>query len=330
VDWTPGGVSSDIEDRRDSSGGGGGGFGFGSGGGGGMGIIGFVVILVLSLVTGRNFLGGMMSGGASPNAGYSQTQSGDAGDGSSGDGGAPTAQQIAKHNGQNGSSADNTQGEDRDVQLISFVLDDAQKTWTQIFQSMGKPYKHAKLVIYRGSTYSGCGTAQAQTGPFYCPQDEKIYIDLGFWNELKKFGGSVGEFAQAYVITHELGHHIQNLLGIMGAETRLAQQDSGERNALSVDLELQADCFSGVWGHSTEARGIVHPDDVAEALKAAAAVGDDHLQQMSGRAVSPESFTHGSSAQREHWFNAGLNGGTVASCNTFDGKVSPASGSGDY
>ena len=188
---------------------------------------------------------------------------------------------------------------------------------------MGKPYRHAKLVLYRGATYSGCGTAQAATGPFYCPQDEKIYIDLSFWDELKKFGGNTGEFAQAYVITHELGHHIQKLLGIEAREQQLAQDDRGERNPLSVDLELQADCFSGVWGHSTEQRDIVHPNDVAGALSAAAAVGDDHLERMSGRAISPESWTHGSSAQREQWFRTGLDNGTVAACSTFNGKVAP-------
>jgi len=188
---------------------------------------------------------------------------------------------------------------------------------------MGKPYRHAKLVIYRSATYSGCGQAQAATGPFYCPQDEKIYIDLSFWDELKRFGGSTAEFAQAYVIAHELGHHIQKLLGIEGKEQHLVQQDPSERNHLSVDLELQADCFAGVWAHSTEQRGIVHPDDITQALKAAASVGDDHLEKMSGRAVSPESWTHGSSAQREQWFRSGLDGGTVASCTTFHGAVAP-------
>ena len=296
MDWTPGGVSSDIEDRRDDSGGGG---GFG---GGGIGIIGFVLLLVISLVTGHNFLGSVLSGGGSQ------------------------PQQTQSYGGESATSTTpqtHPAGEDRDVQLISFVLDDAQKTWTGIFQTMGKPYRHAKLVIYRNATYSGCGTAQAATGPFYCPQDEKIYIDLSFWDELKKFGGSTAEFAQAYVIAHELGHHIQKLLGIESKEQRLVQEDSSQRNHLSVDLELQADCFAGVWAHSTEQRGIVHPDDITEALKAAAAVGDDHLQKMSGRAVSPETWTHGSSAQREQWFRAGLNGGTVASCTTFNGAVSP-------
>ncbi len=315
MDWTPGGVSSDIEDRRDSSGGGGGGFGFGGGGGGGIGIIGFVILLVISLVTGHNFLGSVLSGGGSGDQGSSYSRQ------------APSSEP-----GQDGGSAAygpsrapqaHPAGEDRDVQLISFVLDDAQKTWTGIFRSMGKPYRHAKLVLYRGQTYSGCGTAQSQTGPFYCPQDEKIYVDLSFWDELKHFGGSTSEFAQAYVITHELGHHIQKLLGIESRESRLAQQDRSERNPLSVDLELQADCFSGVWGHSTEQRGFVHPDDVNGALSAAAAVGDDHLEKMSGRAVSPETWTHGSSSQREQSFRSGLDGGTVDSCKTFNGQLAP-------
>ncbi len=301
MDWTPGGVSSDIEDRRDSSGGGGG-FGFGGGGGGGgIGIIGFILLVIISLVTGHNFIGGLFSGG----------------------GGSQYSQPTQSYNAQPAAPGAHPAGEDRDVQLISFVLDDAQKTWTGIFRQMDKPYRHAKLVLYRNATYSGCGNAQAATGPFYCPQDEKIYIDLSFWDELKRFGGSTAEFAQAYVIAHELGHHIQKLLGIEGKEARLVQQNPGQRNHLSVDLELQADCFAGVWAHSTEQRGIVHPDDIAQALSAAASVGDDHLQKMAGRAVSPESWTHGSSAQREQWFRAGLDGGTVESCKTFSGSVAP-------
>ena len=313
MDWTPGGVSSDLEDRRDSSGGGGGGFGFGGGGGGGIGIIGFIVLLVISLITGHNFLGSVLSGNGSsgaPQSSYNQPmQQGD----DAYNNGSPSGRTAQPH----------PAGEDRDVQLISFVLDDVQKTWTQIFAAQGKTYTHAKLVVYRGSTYSGCGTAQAQTGPFYCPEDKKVYIDLSFWDELKKFGGSTADFAQAYVIAHELGHHVQDLLGIMTAEDRQAAGNRSQKNPLSVDLELQADCFAGVWGHSTEQRGIVHPDDVASALSAAAAVGDDHLQSMSGSAVSPESFTHGSSAQREMWFKRGLDGGTIASCPTFNGQVSP-------
>jgi predicted metalloprotease len=297
VDWTPGGVSSDIEDRRDSSGGG----GFsGGGGGGGIGIIGFIALLVISLITGHNFLGSFLSGS-----------------------GNPQPQPTQSYGAQPATPRAHPAGEDRDVQLISFVLDDAQKTWTGIFQQEGKSYRHAKLVLFRNATYSGCGQAQSSTGPFYCPQDEKIYIDLGFWDELKRFGGSTAEFAQAYVIAHELGHHIQKLLGIEARETRLVQQNPSQRNHLSVDLELQADCFAGVWAHSTEQRGIVHPDDITQALSAAASVGDDHLQKMAGRAVSPESWTHGSSAQREQWFRTGLSGGTVDSCTTFNGAVTP-------
>lgn len=302
MDWTPGGMSSDIEDRRDDSGGGGGGFGFGGGGGGGLGIMGFVVLLVISLVTGRNFLGGMMGGG--------------------GGGTAPVvSSRQADSDGQPAAAArQHSPGEDRDAQLISFVLDDVQKTWTGIFAEQGTQYRHAKLVLYRNRTYSGCGTAQATTGPFYCPEDEKVYIDLGFWDELKRFGGSTADFAQAYVVAHELGHHVQKLVGTEAKVRRLQQQDPGERNALSVDLELQADCYAGVWGHSTEQRNIVHPEDVSAALSAAAAVGDDHLQEMSGRAVSPENFTHGSSAQREMWFRRGLDSGDMKQCNTFSGQ----------
>jgi len=293
MDWQPGGMSNDVEDRRDDSGGGGGG-GFGFGGGGGIGIIGFLVLLVISLVTGRNFIGGFLHGGTT----------------------APVTQQVQ----QTRSVTPQTRAsEDRDGQLISFVLDDVQKTWTGIFAKEGKQYHHAKLVLFRGSTYSGCGTAQAATGPFYCPVDEKVYIDLGFWNELKRFGGSTAEFAQAYVIAHELGHHVQKLLGTEAKVQRLSQQEPGQRLHLSVDTELQADCYAGVWAYSAQERGIVQTGDVAAALSAAAAVGDDHLEKMSGRAVSPETWTHGSSAQRQHWFNAGLASGEPASCNTYGG-----------
>lgn len=285
MEWQDQGISSDIEDRRGSSGGG---FGFG----GGMGIGGFILLLIISVITGRNFF---FSSGGSANV-----QPGPANQ--------PVTQSAL---------------EERDVRLISFVLDDVQKNWTQIFAAHGRQYRHAKLVLYRGITYSGCGTAQATTGPFYCPEDEKVYIDLSFWQELKQFGGDTGDFAQAYVVAHELGHHVQKLLGIERRMHRLADQDQDEQNPLSVDLELQADCFAGVWGHSTEQRNIVHPDDVAGALKAAAAVGDDHLQKMSGRAVSPETWTHGSSAERVSWFKRGLEGGQVSSCPTFDGKLAP-------
>jgi hypothetical protein len=288
MDWTPGEMSSDIEDRRDDSGGGGGGFGFG-----GLGIVGVVLLIVLSLVTGHNFLGGMFSGGRSVQA-TQQTR--------------PAATQSHGAVG------------DRDAHLISYVLDDVQQQWTQIFAKQGKQYRHAKLVLFRDATYSGCGTARATTGPFYCPADEKVYIDLGFWEELRRFGGSTADFAQAYVIAHELGHHVQKLLGTEAKVAQLEQREPGERNHLSIDTELQADCYAGVWAHSAEARGKVHAADIDSALSAAAAVGDDHLQKMSGKAVSPERWTHGSAAQRTAWFKRGLAGGDKGQCNTFGGR----------
>jgi predicted metalloprotease len=295
MDWTPGQMSSDVEDRRGDSSGDGAGFGFG---GGGIGVVGVLVLLAVSLVTGRNYLGAFLGGSSQP------------------------AQQQAGPR-EAGSAPTQSAAEDRSAHLVSFVLDDAQKTWTQIFAAHGRQYRHAHLVLYRGATYSGCGTAQSQTGPFYCPVDEKIYIDLNFWDELRRLGGDSADFAQSYVVAHELGHHIQKLLGIEQRETQLMQQDRGARSALSVDLELQADCFAGIWAHSTKQRKIIDQADVADALKAAAAVGDDHIAKMQGRAVEPDNFTHGTSAQREHWFEVGLQQGEVQSCTTFNGKLEP-------
>jgi predicted metalloprotease len=184
-------------------------------------------------------------------------------------------------------------------------------------EQTGKPYRHAHLVLFRDYTQSDCGVAQSQTGPFYCPADEKVYIDLSFWDELRRLGGSSGEFAQAYVVAHELGHHVQNILGIERQMRQLSSRNPGAKNQLSVALELQADCLAGVWAHSAAQRGIVHEEDVSDGLKAAAAVGDDHIQKMSRGAVSPESFTHGTSAQRQQWFMRGLQSGDVNKCNTF-------------
>jgi len=283
-------MSSDLEYRLgDSGGGGGGGFGIG---GGGIGIVGFIILVVISLVTGHNFLGAFFGSG--------QPQ-----------------QQVQ----QQPQTPEESAAEDRDAHLVSFTLDDVQKTWTQVFQQKGWPrYEHAKLVLFRGATYSGCGTAQAATGPFYCPNDEKVYIDLDFWDDLKKFGGSTADFAQAYVIAHELGHHVQNLVGTERKVRQLMQQEPSQQNHLSVDLELQADCYAGAWAHSAQQRGIVEPGDEDAALSAAAAVGDDHLQKMAGRAVSPETWTHGSSQQRETWFKRGFDSGDPAACNTFGGR----------
>ena len=281
MDWTPGGSSSDVEDRR----GGGGGFGLG---GGGLGIVGFVFLLIISLVTGRNYIGAYLSGGG----GATQTQ-------------------------QSSQPVQESASEHRDVQLLTFVLNDVQSTWTQILSQHGIDYRHAHLVLFRGYTPSACGTAQSATGPFYCPGDEKVYIDLGFWDDLARFGGSTADFAQAYVIAHELGHHVQNILGTEQKVRQLDAQEPQERNHLSVEVELQADCYAGVWAHSAEQRNIVHASDVQAGLSAAAAVGDDHLQKMQRGTVSPESFTHGSSAQRVHWFTAGMQNGRMEDCNTF-------------
>jgi predicted metalloprotease len=204
------------------------------------------------------------------------------------------------------------------VQFVSFVLDDTQKTWEQLLpEQAGTPYRHAKLVLFRDYTQSGCGGAQSATGPFYCPADEKVYIDLSFYDELKRRFGAPGEFAQAYVLAHEIGHHVQKLLGIAGKVHRLQEQNPSAANPLSVRLELQADCFAGVWAHSTQQRGLIEPNDVQSALGAAAAVGDDHIQQMARGRVQPETFTHGSSEQRMSWFNKGLHSGSISACNTF-------------
>jgi uncharacterized protein len=289
MDWTPGGLSDDVEDRRGSSGGG------GFGGGGGLGIIGFIVLIVISLVTGRNYIGSYLAGGGALPSHTPQSMSGP---------------------GTHASSS--ASGEDLPAQLASWTLGDVQKTWTTLLpEQTGRDYRRAKLVLYENYTYSGCGTAQSQTGPFYCPADEMVYIDLSFWNELRRLGGSNAEFAQAYVVAHELGHHVQNILGIEQRVRHLSGQDPSQRNPLSVDLELQADCLAGVWAHSTKQRNIVHDADIAAGLQAAAAVGDDHLQRMERGAISPESFTHGSSAQRVGWFKRGLEQGTIAACNTF-------------
>jgi uncharacterized protein len=297
MDWTPGGMSDDIEDRRGSSGGGGGGFG-----GGGLGIVGFIVLVIISLVTGRNYIGSYLSGHAAP----SQTSS------------QPMGERPATGSPQ----------EERSAHLVSFVLDDVQKTWTTLLpEQTHRNYRRAKLVLFRGYTHSGCGVAQSRTGPFYCPADEKVYIDLSFWDELRRLGGSNADFAQAYVVAHELGHHVQNILGIEQQVQHLSGQNPGQKNRLSVDLELQADCLAGVWAHSSEQRKIIHDADIAAGLRAAAAVGDDHIQKMERGAVSPESFTHGTSAQRVGWFKRGLEKGTVAACNTF--KVGGAVPSAD-
>jgi uncharacterized protein len=284
--WTPGGTSGDIEDRRDDSGSGG---GFGGGGFGGMhiGIGGLLVLLVLSFIFKRDLISPLLNSGAATTS-----------SGPSVPGPANTARDAS---------------EQKEVQFMSFVLDDAQDTWSKMIQG----YRHAKLVLFRDSITSACGNAQTASGPFYCPGDEKVYLDLGFFNELSQRFGASGEFAQAYVIAHELGHHVQKLLGTE-AKMRAAQQANPSRaNDLSVRLELQADCYAGVWGHSTQQRSIIDQSDIQSGLNAAAAVGDDHLQKMATGTVMPEKFTHGTSAQRAHWLQTGLDSGRIDACDTF-------------
>ena len=287
--WTPGGQSDDVEDRRDESGGGGGGGGFG---GLHLGIGGIIILFVLSLIFKQNFFALLGSGGSNANS--------------------PSSAAVSQ------ASPARDEAEKPLVQFVSFVLDDTQKTWTEILpQQAGTPYRHAKLVLFRDSTQSACGGADAATGPFYCPGDEKVYIDLAFYDELKRRFGAPGEFAQAYVLAHEIGHHVQKIVGTENKVRRLQQSNPGAGNQLSVAMELQADCYAGVWAHTTQQRGLLDPGDVESALGAAAAVGDDHIQKMTRGSVQPETFTHGSSAQRMSWFRKGLDSGSIAACNTF-------------
>ncbi len=203
------------------------------------------------------------------------------------------------------------------VEFVSFVLDDTQNTWKQIFVQRGGDYRDARLVLFRQGVNSACGMAGAATGPFYCPGDEKVYIDLSFYHELKQRFGAPGDFAQAYVLAHEIGHHVQNLMGTAQKVREAQRRNPGARNEYSVRMELQADCYAGVWGNATKQRNILEAGDVDEAMNAAAAIGDDRLQKQGQGEVQPESFTHGTSAQRQQWFMRGFESGDVSACNTF-------------
>ena len=211
-------------------------------------------------------------------------------------------------------------GQDAEADWVSALLKDTELTWHEVFRAeTGKEYVEPKLVLFSNIVQSSCGTAQSATGPFYCPLDGKVYIDLSFYRELKERFRAPGDFAQAYVIAHEVGHHVQNLLGTL-EEVHNAQQQSGRRgaNVLSVKNELQADCFAGVWAHhSNKTRGTLEEGDVEEGLNAATAIGDDRLQRETRGYVTPDSFTHGSSAQRVRWFKRGLQSGRMADCDTF-------------
>lgn len=278
--WEDQGRSDNIEDRRGEG-------GFGRGGLK-IGIGGLVLLGVLSLVTGQNFFAlldpGMLGGGSGQEA--SQPYQ-------------PTPE------------------EEKLVSFVSFVLDDTEKVWNQVLPQAGLQYQAPKLVLFNGTVRSGCGHAEAAMGPFYCPADQKVYIDLGFYQELKQRFGAPGDFAQAYVIAHEIGHHVQNLLGISGRVQQAQQQDPERANQYSVRLELQADCLAGIWSKATSQRGILDQGDVEEGIGAAAAVGDDRIQKQSTGYVNPEGWTHGSSKQRVAWFMHGMQAGDIQQCDTF-------------
>lgn len=203
------------------------------------------------------------------------------------------------------------------VSFVSFVFDDAQRTWTEQFEASGRTYRPAEMVLFRDATDTACGFASSDVGPFYCPADERVYLDLGFFEELRRRYGAEGDFAQAYVIAHEVAHHVQHQLGISDRVQRLSQQDRSEANELSIQQELQADCFAGVWGQTTRERGLLEAGDVQEGLGAAAAVGDDRIQREATGRVNPETWTHGSSEQRRTWFQRGFRAGEADACDTF-------------
>lgn len=286
--WRRGRRSGDLQDRR-----GGSRLGGGAAIGAGIGLPAIAILLIAM------FLGG-----------------------GSGEGGLPEIDDIL-------GGLDNAQGrgepippeEDPDRRLVdfmSFVLDDVQNFWERTFSESDQSYERAQLVLFEGSTQSGCGGATSSIGPHYCPPDQKVYLDLDFFRALRRDFGAPGDFAQAYVLAHEIGHHLQNILGIE-REVRAAQQeDPDAANELSVRMELQADCFAGVWGYSTDQRDLLDPGDLDEGLDAAESVGDDRIQSQAGGRVNPETWTHGSSEQRKRWFRVGFDSGDPSRCNTFE------------
>jgi hypothetical protein len=272
--------SENVEDRRGMSMGG---AGIKLGGGG------LLLIVVLSLLTGTNPLD--LISGLEQAGGPSTTDSG------------PERKPPA---------------DDPQSDFIRAILGDSEDTWSRLFSQGGGTYEPPRLVLFSGAVQSACGQASAAVGPFYCPPDRSVYLDLQFFQELSERFGAPGEFARAYVVAHEIGHHVQNLLGVSDrVQSQRTRLDKAGANALSVRLELQADCYAGVWGHSAARRNILEPGDVEAALAAATAIGDDRLQKQSRGFVVPESFTHGSSAQRVQWFRTGLETGDVRRCDTF-------------
>ena len=291
--WKRTGPSTQIEDRRGRGGGGGFGFPVGRAAGGGFGLVG----LILALLFGTNIVGG---GGA----GF--------------DGGSGLDPFDQRTGGGTGRAIE--AAPDPDAQLadfVTFVVEDVQASWEQQFRGAGKVYPTTTLVLFEEATQSGCGPASSATGPFYCPADSKVYLDLGFFRELSTRFGAPGDFAQAYVIAHEFGHHVQNVLGINERVRREQQRQPDRSNQLSVRLELQADCLAGVWANSAYEQDLLESGDLEEGLEAAAAVGDDRIQREAGRRVDPHSFTHGTSEQRASWFKKGFERGQPDSCDTF-------------
>jgi uncharacterized protein len=291
--------SSNIEDRRGMGGGmrfpGGGGFG-GRIGGGGLGLGGIVVLLIIAWALGINPL---------------SLLSGDLGSG-----------EYSGPDQQASTGAPSSPQEEELKHFVSVVLADTEDTWRDLLPKIGAQYRNPKLVLFSGGAQSACGFAQSAVGPFYCPGDEKVYLDLDFLNELSQRFGAPGDFAEAYVIAHEVGHHVQKVLGI---EEQVSNARSGltetQANALSVRVELQADCFAGVWARHAQQQGTIEPGDIDEALGAASAVGDDTLQKEATGRVMPDSFTHGTSEQRTRWFNAGFRNGDINNCDTFGAKT---------
>ncbi|MCB8747546.1 neutral zinc metallopeptidase [Rhodoferax sp. U2-2l] len=283
--WEGNRQSDNVEDRRSG----------GSGGGGGrkIGIGSVVIALVASYFFGVNPMTvlNILSGGE-------------------------PATQVSS------APAQRPPADDRMASFVSTVLADTEDVWKQVFTQAGGTYQEPKLILFRGSTATACGQGQAAMGPFYCPADRKVYIDLGFYETLQNRLGAPGDFAQAYVIAHEVGHHVQNLLGITDKMDQMRGQVSEVAyNGLSVRLELQADCFAGVWAnHAQASRQLLEAGDVEEAMNAAAKIGDDALQRAGGGQVVPDSFTHGSSAQRQRWFDIGLQNGSVKRCDTFSAR----------
>jgi len=282
--------SSNVEDVR-GMGGGGGGFGFG---GRGLSIGGIVIAVIVGWIFGINPLQllGVMDGGGGGTAVQQQ-------------GPAPAPPK-----------------DDPAARFVSLVLRSTEQVWTDVFRESGRTYQPPKLVLFSGSWPTACGQGQSAMGPFYCPEDRKVYIDLSFYRVLEQKLGAPGQFAQAYVVAHEVGHHVQNLLGIMEKVDAIRGRDRAQANALSVRVELQADCFAGVWAARSQKENgwRLDPGDIESALNAAAQIGDDTLQRRTQGTIVPESFTHGTSAQRVNWFKRGVEGGSIDNCNTFAGR----------